>query len=428
MSSVIQFIRAIIPLLIAGVCATFVWWLVKNPPEVKEKSVPPMLVRVEGTVLTRTSYDLRVRSQGTVQPRTRSTLLPEVSGKIVEMSPSFRPGGFFAKDEVLLKLDTTDYETAIIIAKAEVAQSEVVLAEEKARADQARENWKAMGRSGQPSALVVRTPQLAQAEANLAATRARTLKAERDLERTVIRAPYAGQVLEQSVDVGQFVSQGTVLGRVFAVDYVEIRLPLPERESQFLKLPQPFRDQAIPETPKVLFKSTVGGRPVTWEGRIVRVEGSLDEQTRQTTAVAQVTDPYASRADGTPPLTIGAFVEADISGETLQDVYVIPRQAVRAGNEIILIERPQNTLRRMTVDPLVSTEKHIVISAKAEKAPKDGSVLCLTPIPFPADGAQVIPTIDGVAPEAPASQKPKAADKSNEGKGKPPVVSQKADT
>lgn len=422
----VQFIRAILPVLIIGACAVFVWWLVQNPPKAEEKSVPPMLVRVEGTVLTRTSYDLRVRSQGTVQPRTRSTLLPEVSGKIVEMSPSFRPGGFFAKDEVLLKLDTTDYETAIIIAKAEVAQSEVVLAEEKARADQARENWKAMGRGGVPSALVVRAPQLAQAEANLAATRARTLKAERDLERTVIRAPYAGQVLEQSVDVGQFVSQGTVLGRVFAVDYVEIRLPLPERESQFLKLPQPFRDQPIAETPKVLLKAAVAGKPVTWEGRLVRVEGSLDEQTRQATAVAQVTDPYASRADGTPPLTIGAFVEADITGETLQDVYVIPRQAVRAGNEIILIERPQNTLRRMIVDPLVSTEKHIVVSAHAEKAPKDGSVLCLTPIPFPADGARVTPTIDGVAPPAP--DKPKGGDKPGSNKGKPPVVSQKADT
>ncbi|GEP42368.1 efflux RND transporter periplasmic adaptor subunit [Brevifollis gellanilyticus] len=422
----LQIIRTLLPIVIVGACVWVVWWLVKNPPKPEEKSLPPTQVRVEGTLLKKTSYDLHVRSQGTVQPRTRSTLLPEVSGKIVEMSPSFRPGGFFAKDEVLLKLDTTDYETAIVIAKAEVAQGEVVLAEEKARADQARENWKAMGRGGQPSSLVVRAPQLAQAEASLAATRARVLKAERDLERTVIRAPYAGQVMEQSVDVGQFVSQGTVLGRVFAVDYVEIRLPLPERESQFLKLPQPFRDQASTDNPKVFLKATVAGKQVAWEGKVVRVESSLDEQTRQATAVAQVTDPYAKKADGTPPLTIGAFVEADIAGDALQNVYVIPRQAVRAGNEIILIERPQNTLRRMTVDPLVSTEKHIVVSANAEKAPKDGSVLCLTPIPFPADGARVTPTIDGVAPPPPADKEPKAADKSKDGKR--PFVSQKADT
>lgn len=94
---------------------------------------------------------------------------------------------------------------------------------------------------------------------------------------------------------------------------------------------------------------------------------------------------------------------------------------MRAGNEIILIDRPQNTLRRVLVEPLVSTEKHIVISAKAEKAPKEGAVLCITPIPFPADGARVLPTIDGQAPPPP--QKP-----GSKPEGKPPVVSQKADT
>ena len=413
-------LRFVLPVVILGGCVYATWWLLSNPPEQQTVTMPPTVVRVEGTVLKRVSYALQVPSQGTVQPRTRSALLPEVSGKIIEMSPSFRPGGFFNKDEILLKLDTTDYETAIVIAKAELAQTEVAVVEEKARAEQAKENWKALGRGGEPSALVTRAPQVAQAEANVAASKARVLKAERDLKRTIIRAPYAGQVLEQAVDVGQFVTQGTMLGRVFAVDYVEIRLPLPERESQYLKLPQPFRDQPVNETPKVLLKATVAGKSVTWEGRLVRVEGSLDEQTRQATAVVQVTDPYASRADGAPPLIIGAFVEAVIEGDTLEDVYIIPRQAVRAGNEIILIDQPQNTLRRMSVEPLVSTEKHIVISAKAAKSPKDGAVLCITPIPFPADGARVLPTIDGQAPP-PVTKNEKPA-------GKPPVVSQKADT
>lgn len=108
-----------------------------------------------------------------------------------------------------MRLDPTDYEVAITIAKAEVAQSEVVFAEEKARAQQAIENWRALGRSGIPSALVSRAPQLSLAEANLAAAKARVTRAERDLERTMIRAPYQGQVLEQNVDLGQFVSQGT---------------------------------------------------------------------------------------------------------------------------------------------------------------------------------------------------------------------------
>ncbi|HAL72624.1 MAG TPA: efflux transporter periplasmic adaptor subunit [Verrucomicrobiales bacterium] len=397
MRFLLRAVRFVLPFVVLGACVLVTWYLLKNPPAQEKKEMPPTFVRVEGTVLNKTEYELRVRSQGTVQPRTRSTLLPEVSGKIIEISPSFRPGGFFGQGDVLMRLDPLDYETAIIIAKGTLAQAEVMLAEEKARADQAVENWRAMGRTGTPSALVTRAPQVAKAEADVASAKAQIVKAERDLERTTIRSPYACQVLEQAVDVGQFVSQGTILGRIFAVDYVEIRLPLPERESQFLKLPQSFRDQstATEDGAKVFLKSIVAGKPVAWEGKIVRVEGSLDAETRQATAVAQVTDPYARRADGAPPLTIGAFVEAEISGEPLRDVYIIPRNAVRAGNEIILIDRPQNTLRRLTVDPLVSNEEHIVVSANAAKAPKPGDVLCITPIPFPADGARVLPSIDG---------------------------------
>lgn len=410
MRFILRAIRFILPLVLLGGCFAITWWLMTHPPEQKKKEIPQALVKVDGAVLNKTDYELRVRSQGTVQPRTRSTLLPEVSGKITELSPAFRPGGFFSKGDVLMKLEPLDYETAIVVAKAQLAQAEVILVEEKARADQALENWRALGRSGAPSALVTRAPQVAKAEADVAAAKAQITKAERDLERTAIRAPYDCQVLEQAVDVGQFVSQGTILGRIFAVDYVEIRLPLPERESQYLNLPLTFRDQKndTKEAAPVFLKATVAGRKVTWEGKIVRVEGSLDAETRQATAVAQVMDPYGMRKEGTPPLTIGAFVEAEIAGSPLQDVYIIPRNAVRAGNEIILIDRPQNTLRRMSVTPLVSNEKHIVISANAPKSPKEGDVLCLTPIPFPADGARVEPKITGGSgkePEGNAAQK-----------------------
>ena len=104
--------RALLPVLILGGCGYAAWWLISHPPEQPKVEVPPSLVRVEGTALHKTSYELYVRSQGTVQPRTRSTLLPEVSGKIIEMSASFRPGGFFAKDEVLMKLDPVDASEA----------------------------------------------------------------------------------------------------------------------------------------------------------------------------------------------------------------------------------------------------------------------------------------------------------------------------
>ena len=420
----LKILRALPPLLILTGCVWAGYWFLTNKPEQKTMEIPPVIVSVEGATLKKTTYPVKVPSQGTVRPRTQSTLLPEVAGKIIEVNPSFRPGGFFKKNDVLVKLDAVDYETAVVVAQAAVALAKVTLAEEQAKAEQAKENWKALGRSGDPGELVSRAPQVARAQADLAAAEARVVKAKRDVERTIIRAPYDGQVLEQAADVGQYVGQGTTLGRLFATDYVEIRLPLPERESQHLHLPEPFRDAQNAATPtKVHLRTTYVGRPVIWEGQVVRVESSLDAETRQPTAVAQVMDPYAKRPDGMPPLKIGQFVEAEIEGNTL-DVYLIPRSAVRAGNEIILIT-PQGTLKRTTVEPLFGNEKHLVISALAAKSPKEGEILCLTPIPFPADGAKVnIGILDGqrvTKPESLAGKK-KPEDKktaSNVPEGKP---------
>lgn len=410
-----RFFRAVLPLVILGACGYWAWWFIENRPQPETIEAPPVLMRVEATRFQPTSFPVHVRSQGTVQPRTRSALLPEVSARIIEVSPSFRPGGFFSAGDVLLKLDPVDYETAIVVAKAELAQAEVILVEEKAKADQARENWRALGKSGEPSPLALRLPQVAKAEADVASAKARIAKAERDLERTVIRAPYDGQVLEQSADLGQFVSQGTPLGTVFAVDYVEIRLPLPERDMRFLDLPEHFRDgDASGTSAPVKLHSRIGGKPATWEGAIVRVESAIDEATRQITAVAQINDPYGRKRNVGPPLKIGQFVEAEIQGSVLTDVFVIPRRAVRAGNEIILITA-ENKLRRVTVDPLYSDAQQIVVGTRPGKSPAPGEILCLTPIPFAAEGASVLPTIDG------ATESPEIASPRQDGASRPPA-------
>ncbi|MCB1202779.1 MAG: efflux RND transporter periplasmic adaptor subunit [Verrucomicrobiae bacterium] len=390
-----RFLRAILPLLILGGCGYAAWWFIVNRPETPTMEAPPVVVRVEATRLKPESYPVRVRSQGTVQPRTRSMLLPEVAAKVLEVSPSFRPGGFFREGEVLLKLDPVDYETALVVAKAALAEAEVVLAEENAKAAQARENWRALGKTGEPGALALRVPQVAKAQADVDAAKARIAQAERDLERTEIRAPYSGQVLQQLVDVGQYVNEGTSLGEIFATDYIEVRLPLPEREMPFLDLPEHFRDGSAAATGAHVSLSTPGGgKSTAWEGALVRVESAIDESTRQITAVAQIDDPYARRDGKIPPLRIGQFVEAEIQGEVLEGVFVIPRRAVRAGNEILLVT-PENKLQRVTVTPILGDTEKIVISAKNDGPPQTGDVLCLTPIPFAAEGASVLPLIDG---------------------------------
>lgn len=392
-----KLLRIAVPIGFVVLCALVARWLIitREPPPTRQP--PPMTTEVAATRLQPTNYPVIIRSQGTVRPRTESTLIPEVSGRVIEIASAFRDGGFFEEGDVLLRLDPRDYETARIVAEAALAQARAKLEEEKAQSVQARENWEQLGSGGDPNPLVLRVPQLAEAQAAVASAEARLHKARRDLDRTRIAAPYAGRMLEKRVDVGQFVSTGTVLARIYAVDYAEIRLPLTNDQLAYMDVPELYRgDRERPQSdaPAVTLKSTIGGTPYEWRGAIVRAEGAFDTQSRQLFVIAQVDDPYKRRPSGNPPLKVGLFVTAEIEGTILENVFALPRSAVRRGDEILLID-PDGKIRRQTISVLWKDSDHIV----ARDGLNAGEVLCLTPLAFAVDGIQVLATIDGKAPE-----------------------------
>ena len=121
-----------------------------------------------------------------------------------------------------------------------------MLQEEQARSRQARADWKSMGRKGEPTALTARLPQVAAAKANLAAGEAQVEKAELDLSRTRLIAPYDGRVISKQVDVGEFVNRGQALGRIHALDSAEVRLPLSAKQIRYLALPGQGSEAAEP--------------------------------------------------------------------------------------------------------------------------------------------------------------------------------------
>jgi RND family efflux transporter MFP subunit len=364
-----------------------------SAPEAERRDPPRPVPAVEVLELLPTDYQVVLESRGTVQPRTQSTLIPEVAGRIIEVSPSFRNGGFFEAGDRLARIDPRDYRNAVTVARSELAQARLRLEEERAQADQARRDWEKLGQGGEPSPLVLREPQLASARAAVAAAEARLRQAEVDLERTEIRAPYGGRVLEKQADMGQYVTSGTVLATIYATDYVEIRLPLTDEQQAFVDLPEAYRDGA-PDTggPPVTLSARVGRDRVTWEGRIVRTEGAIDTRSRQLFVVAQVDDPYARRP-GTPPLKIGQFVEARIRGEVLEDVLLVPRGAVQQGREVFVVT-PEDTLERRELDVVWRDAGHVVVTGGL--AP--GERISLTPLPFAADGVAVRVVGDGDAP------------------------------
>jgi RND family efflux transporter MFP subunit len=342
---------------------------------------------------------LNVVTQGTVQPRTQTVLTPEVSGRIVAVSPHFVAGGFFREGEVLLEIDPSDYEAAVARAEAEVARQSVLLTQEQARSDQARRDWEAMGR-GDPNELTLRVPQMNEARANLRSAEAALATARRNLERTRVRAPYDGLVREKRADVGQYVGSNAELGSIFATDYAEIRLPLADEDLAYLELPVVFGAQEAQAGPPVVLEGRYAGRPHTWPARIVRTEGTVDPASRLVYAVARVEDPYNRQTPGHGvPLPVGLFVRASIQGISLPDAIVLPRQTLRERNQLFVVT-PGNTINVREVDVLRADSRDIVLTGGVAA----GERVALSALEFVTEGMQVEPLLqENPVPAAVAS-------------------------
>ena len=382
-----KLLKILLPLLvIAGASAVAVVTVANREPPQRR---PPRVAVTEVEVLTveRVDFTVKVKSRGTVRPRTESTLIPEVSGRVVQLSSNIREGEFIEQGDVLLQIDPRDYEAEVTVAASNLAQARTTLAEEQARADQARRDWTRLGEQGEPGDLVLRKPQLGGARAAVDSARARLVQANLRLERTTIVAPYAGRVLERNVDIGQYVSPGTVLARVYAVDYVEIRLPLTNRQLEFVSVPEVYRGDAVgirTPGPPVRFTARIGSKTHAWDGRVIRAEGAIDTESRQLFVIGQVDDPYGKGPPGRPPLKVGQFVEAEIEGQQLSDVVVIPRAALRAGGAVLVVD-DQNRLQGRTVEVVWSDERNAVVATGLDA----GDQLVLTPLGSGMQGVEV---------------------------------------
>ncbi|MFQ5701106.1 MAG: efflux RND transporter periplasmic adaptor subunit [Acidobacteriota bacterium] len=392
--------KALAPLAVLAVASTVAFIMIKAHPRAQKRPSRELSPLVRIQYAKRVDRRLTVRSQGTVSPRTQSSLMAEVPGRVVSVAPSFAPGGFFRSGDVLLTVDPLDYREAVIRITAEVARSRLNLAREEAEAEIARREWKDLAQATEATPLTLHELQVAEARAALAAAEADLGKARRDLERTRVRAPYNGRVREKLVDVGQFVMAGTPLATIYAVDFAEVRLPLPDSDLAFLDLPLAFRrDPGSRSGPRITLRAIFTGQVHTWQGRIVRTEGEIDPTSRLVHVVARVKEPYRRRADpDSPPLAVGMFVEAEIEGKLLHDVIVLPRAALRADRKVLIIDE-ENRLRFRRVDLVRTTRTEIIVRSGLA----DGDRVCLSPLEAVTDGMRVRTIAsDRIAPSTPS--------------------------
>ncbi len=384
--------KVLLPLLIllgALVISLLIMQSSENP-ERRTRKTP--VTTVDVTPLKKQNFQITIRTQGTVRPRTESTLIPEVSGRIIKTSKNFREGAFFEAGEELLQIEGSNYQIAVTVAEAQLAEAQLSFAEEKALADQALKNWHRLGKTTSPTALVLHKPQLARAKAGVASAKALLKQAQLNLNRTRVIAPYAGRVLEQPVDIGQYVSPGTVLAKIYAVDYAEIRLPLSNRQLEFVEIPESYRGESDSQkqSTEVTLTVNLGSQQHQWLGSIVRAEGTYDIKSRRLFVVAQVENPYGREQPQKPPLKVGQYVEAQIKGKTLKDIFVIPRSAVRENSQILLVDK-HNKLQMRSIKAIWEDDQIIVINSGIT----EGELLCLTSVTFAAQGITVKPMLNG---------------------------------
>lgn len=357
--------------------------LTASKPQLK-KGKPPAPVPMVRTIQIESGQQrIHIRGEGTVRPLREINLVPEVGGKVVYVSPSLVNGGVYGKGDVLLQIDPVDYKLAVTLARAKVkdAESRLELAEEEAAA--AQEEWRLLyeessGANSQPPPLVAKEPQLAAAQAGLEADKADLRKALLNLERTELKAPFAGRVAAENVDIGQYVSPGQSLGTLYSTEAAEIVVPL-ESESLFWFAVPGFTSKDG-RGAAALVKASIAGRELRWTGKVVRTEGKLDERTRMINVVVRVEKPYAKK----PPLVFGLFVKVEIEGRMIPNGTVIPRAALHQGN-IVWVVDADNRLRFREVELARIQGDEVIVTGGLE----DGEVVVTTPLKAVTDGMAV---------------------------------------
>ncbi|NQZ96721.1 MAG: efflux RND transporter periplasmic adaptor subunit [Myxococcales bacterium] len=376
-----QLIPAVLVLLAFGTSALV---LLANPLRVepRERVVERPRVRVVEAIPR--SVVLRVHSQGTVVPPVQRELVPEVSGRVVWVSPALADGGAFELGDPLLRIDAADYEAALRHAKADVIRTE---------AEHTHSGSELQRRERLAGSDVVSEEQLSDARraervtfANLEDARVSLEEAQRNLDRTELGAPFTGRVREKRVDVGQFVERGHPVGTLYAIDQAEVRLPLSDAELMFLEWPSTSGVFAPGTQPEVTLRAKLGGVERSWRGRIVRTDGAIDPRTRMVHVIARVDDPYGQRgADTIAPLVVGLFVKAEIRGRVEPAAIVLPRSSLRSRNSVLLVDA-EGRLREREVGVVRLQGDEAVVTSGLQP----GELVCLSDMPMFVEGMPVV--------------------------------------
>ena len=328
-------------ILLGAFALSYLLWLLGQvqPDPVEEAPAPDVIVEI----LTPKDFQIQISSNGTPTPLTQTVLTAEVGGEVMYRSKKVSEGSSVIQGEILAKIDDTDLQLQYKNALLQLANAEVQYSLQLAEAEVAKEAWEKIG-DGVASDLTLKKPQLKQAEALLEVAKAQVSSAEKKLNKTEIVAPYAGRIQSVNIDLGTTIIPGQPVGALYTSSEIEVTLAVKDNDLQFLSIPMDGRKLDSSEQALVKIKSFYKGKNQTWIGRLERVDGVIDPVTRMINLIAVFKNDFIETDK--PNLPIGLFVEAQIDGIILKDIFSIPVNAISENNEVYIVNNDSELVSR----------------------------------------------------------------------------------
>lgn len=386
---VIQIVLAV-AVLAAGLLVLMLLILSRKLPE--KKAQEPVVPLLNARVVKTEDVQVVIDGFGTVQPKVEVTVIPQVSGKIIDCHEDFVNGGFFKAGEPLIVIEPNDYELAVESADAAIKQAKVAYERELAEQKVALQEWDQIHPNEDPnSPLVTRELQVKFAMADFKAAQAKLNEAKLNLKRTVIKMPFDGRVAAESVDIGQYIPAGQPIATVYSTEAVEIAVPLSDTQLEWFDVPGGYNNGSNSvegEGAKVEVTAEFGGGTHCWPGQVVRTRGQIDPVSRMVHVVVEVDDPF-KLSKSRPPLVPGMFVEVNIQGRNIDKIIRVPRYAIRNMGDV-WVEK-EGELKIVEVEILRMDRDNAYISGGLE----DGDVVIVSSLDIVTDGMKIRTNILG---------------------------------
>jgi RND family efflux transporter MFP subunit len=312
--TIIQIVLTVVVLAIALLGAQMV---ITSAPKTEKRAAPPKPSRLVNTsVLKKEDVQVEVLGFGVVKPDQQTNLQARVSGVVKQLGQKFVPGTRVQKGEVLVVLDDTDYKLDLANANATLAQAKASLSAEMGNQAVAQSDLQALALTTTEAekSLILRQPQLEAAKAAVASAQASVKRAELNLERTVIRAPFDGLIIGRDTSLGGQVSPTSVLGSMASSRAFWVNVAIPQADLQWISFPESGKKGSA-----VCVNDASSQSSECHKGYVLSLQGFVQDNGRQAQVLVEI--PAQGMNPQAVPMLVSQYVEARIQGVTLPDVF-----------------------------------------------------------------------------------------------------------